>query len=70
MRTGRKTDCLSTDGRVVREGDFVRVICEGVIIQGTVAEDDDDIWYVANDKGGFSPSLWTCDRVEIISREI
>ena len=69
MRTGRKTDCLSIDGRVVREGDFVRVICAGVIIQGTVAEDDDEVWYVANDKGGFSPSLWTCDSVKIIRRE-
>lgn len=70
MRARRKTACLSTDGRVVREGDFVRVICEGVIIQGTVAEDDNEVWYVANEKGGFSPTLWTCDRIELIRRNV
>lgn len=69
MRQGRKTDCYASDGRILRDGDFVRVFCQGEIVQGTVAEDDNDVWFVANVTGGWSPSLWTCDRVEIIRRD-
>lgn len=68
MRPGRLTDCFTTDGRRLRDGDFVRVICQGEIVQGTVREDDNDVWFVANDKGGWSPSLWVCDRIELIRR--
>lgn len=68
MRTQR-TGFYDDTGRAICEYDRIEAIAyDGTLIIGRVL-DDDGIWYVSNEAGGWSPDLLNLDSIKILARE-
>lgn len=55
------------NGQRLREGDYVRAVCEGEVIVGEIFEVEDNMWCVLPEKNEWAPQVWQCDSVVKIS---
>ena len=65
-RRAQKTGYNDRTGRAIRDGDRVRGIVGGLILCGTVYQEDDGVWRVESDTHVWSPYLWAFDEVEVL----